>query len=148
MLILVQEIITLLVVVTMKNFASFTRPNLSERTYNDSRSSISVQSMGRTIFLTPDTITFLEGEGNYTFIYTNTGKKYLVSKTLKSLAEQLNNNFMRVHKSYLVNADYVVERLEDDRMLKLSCGKEVVVSRRKIKEITGFLDHTNLRISA
>ena len=136
-------------VVTMKNFPSFTRPNLSDRSYNDSRSYISVQSMGRTIFLTPDVITFLEGEGNYTFIYTNNGKKYLVSKTLKSLAEQLSAKFLRVHKSYLVNADYVVERLEDDRMLKLSCGKEVVVSRRKIKEVSGLLDHTNLiRISA
>ncbi|MCE6990766.1 LytTR family DNA-binding domain-containing protein [Dyadobacter sp. CY323] len=132
----------------MKNFASFTRPNLSERPLSDSRSTISVQSMGRTIFLTPDVITFLEGEGNYTFIYTNTGKKYLVSRTLKSLAEQLNPNFMRVHKSYLVNSAYIVARLEDDRMLKLSCGKEVAVSRRKIKEITGLLDHTNLRISA
>ena len=132
----------------MKNFTAFTRSNLSERTYNDSRSSISVQSMGRTIFLTPDVITFLEGEGNYTFIYTNTGKKYLVSKTLKSLAEQLNANFMRVHKSYLVNADYIVERLEDDRMLKLSCGKEVAVSRRKIKEVSGILNHNSLRITA
>jgi len=133
----------------MKNFPSFPRPNLSDRSYNDSRSYISVQSMGRTIFLTPDVLTFLEGEGNYTFIYTNNGKKYLVSKTLKSLAEQLSAKFLRVHKSYLVNADYVVERLEDDRMLKLSCGKEVVVSRRKIKEVSGLLDHTNLiRISA
>ena len=148
MLILVQEIITLLVVVTMKNFTSFTRPNVPERSYNDNRSSISVQSMGRTIFLTPDVITFLEGEGNYTFIYTNTGKKYLVSKTLKSLTGHLNENFIRVHKSYVVNADYVVERMEDDRMLRMSCGKEVVVSRRKIKEITGILDHANLRISA
>ncbi|MCE7061471.1 LytTR family DNA-binding domain-containing protein [Dyadobacter sp. CY343] len=132
----------------MKNYTPFTRTNLVERTYSDSRSSISVQSMGRTIYLTPDVITFLEGEGNYTFIYTNTGKKYLVSKTLKSLAELLNPNFMRVHKSYLVNADYIVERMEDDRMLKLSCGKEVAVSRRKIKEVSGFLDHTSLQISA
>jgi two-component system LytT family response regulator len=132
----------------MKNFTSIVRPNLSEKSLNGSKTSISVQSMGRTVFLTPDVIIFLEGEGNYTYIYTNTGKKYLVSRTLKSLAEQLNPNFMRVHKSYLVNVDYVVERLEDDRLLKLSCGKEVVVSRRKIKEITGFLDHSNLRISA
>ena len=132
----------------MKNFTSFTQSNLSARSLDGSRSSISVQSMGRTILLTPDVITFLEGEGNYTFIYTNTGKRYLVSKTLKSLAEQLNHNFVRVHKSYLVNADYVVERLEDDRMLRLSCGKEVAVSRRKIKEVTFLLDHSELRISA
>lgn len=132
----------------MKNFTSFNSANLPGKSFGSNASLISVQSMGRTIYLTPDVITFLEGEGNYTFIYTNTGKKYLVSKTLKSLSEQLSGNFVRVHKSYLVNADYVVERLDEDRLLKLSCGKEVMVSRRKIKEVTFLLDHSNLRISA
>ena len=132
----------------MKTFASFPLQNLPDTSFSNSTAFISVQSMGRTIFLSPDAITFMEGEGNYTFIYTNTGKKYLVSKTLKSLSEHLKENFIRVHKSYVVNSDYVVERMEDDRMLRMSCGKEVVVSRRKIKEITEILDHTDLRISA
>ena len=130
----------------MKTFAPLSRPNLPA--VASGATFISVQSMGRTIFLSPDIITFMEGEGNYTFIYTATGKKYLVSKTLKSLAVNLNDNFIRVHKSYLVNTAYVVERFEDDRMLRMSCGKEVSVSRRKIKEITGILDHTNLRATA
>jgi two-component system LytT family response regulator len=30
----------------------------------------------------------------------------------------------------------------------MSCGKEVSVSRRKLKEITGILDHTNLLATA
>jgi two-component system LytT family response regulator len=132
----------------MKNLGDFTHQTLSDNSFTDRAVHISVQSMGRTIFLTPDIISFLEGEGNYTFIYTNAGKRYLVSKTLKSLAELLDSNFIRVHKSYLVNANYVVERMEDDRMLRMSCGKEVIVSRRKIKEITNILDHNNLRISA
>lgn len=132
----------------MKTFASFPSHNMPSQSFGTCNTHISVQSMGRTLSITADSITFLEGEGNYTFIYTNTGKRYLVSKTLKSLAEHLNPNFIRVHKSYLVNSDYVVERMEDDRMLKMACGKEVVVSRRKIKEISGILDHTNLRISA
>jgi len=132
----------------MKTLGTFTHQTLSDNASSDRTVNISVQSMGRTIFLTPDIITFLEGEGNYTFIYTNAGKRFLVSKTLKSLAEILASNFIRVHKSYLVNADYVVERMEDDRMLKMSCGKEVIVSRRKIKEISGILNHTNRRISA
>lgn len=104
--------------------------------------------MGHTILLKPEMITLLEGEGNYTFIYTNSGKKYLVSKTLKSLAEHLNSSFIRVHKSYLVNSEYVVERLEDDRLLKMAGGKEVMVSRRKTKEISTYLDHSAMRISA
>lgn len=132
----------------MKTFPSFQLQNQPDNSFGNNSTLISVQSMGRTIFLSPDTIMFMEGEGNYTFIYTNTGKKYLVSKTLKSLAGNLNRNFLRVHKSYLVNANYVVERMEDDRMLRMSCGKEVMVSRRKIKEVTGILDHSNLRISA
>ncbi len=132
----------------MKNLGDFTHQTLSDNSFTDRAVHISVQSMGRTIFLTPDIITFLEGEGNYTFIYTNAGKRYLVSKTLKSLAELLDSNFIRVHKSYLVNSNYVVERMEDDRMLRMSCGKEVIVSRRKIKEITSILDHNNMRISA
>lgn len=132
----------------MKTLTSFPLQNSPDSSFSNHTTFISVQSMGRTIFLSPDAITFMQGEGNYTFIYINTGKKYLVSKTLKSLTVHLNPNFIRVHKSYVVNADYVVERMEDDRMLRMSCGKEVVVSRRKIKEISGFLDHTNLRISA
>lgn len=132
----------------MKNVGDFTHQSLSDNSFTDRSVHVSVQSMGRTIFLTPDIITFLEGEGNYTFINTNAGKRYLVSKTLKSLAELLDRNFIRVHKSYLVNPDFVVERMEDDRMLRMSCGREVIVSRRKIKEITSILDHTNLRISA
>jgi two-component system LytT family response regulator len=132
----------------MKNLGAFTHQSLLDNSFTDRSVHISVQSMGRTIFLTPNMITFLEGEGNYTYINTNSGKRYLVSKTLKSLAELLESNFIRVHKSYLVNANFVVERMEDDRMLRMSCGKEVIVSRRKIKEITSILDHTNLRISA
>ncbi|MCF2442767.1 LytTR family transcriptional regulator [Dyadobacter sp. CY345] len=132
----------------MKTLGTFTHQTLSDNASAERTVNISVQSMGRTIFLTPDIITFLEGEGNYTFIYTNAGKRYLVSKTLKSLAEILANNFIRVHKSYLVNSNFVVERMEDDRMLKMSCGKEVIVSRRKIKEISNILNHTNRRISA
>jgi two-component system LytT family response regulator len=130
----------------MKTFQSHSLQNLPVNAAGTTF--VSVQSMGRTIFLSPDIITFMEGEGNYTFIYTSTGKKYLVSKTLKSLAMNLNANFIRVHKSYLVNTDYVVERVEDDRMLRMSCGKEVSVSRRKIKEITGILNHTNLMATA
>ena len=132
----------------MKTLTSLSLQNAPVSSYGNSSTFISVQTMGRTISLSPNSITFMEGEGNYTFIYTNTGKKYLVSKTLKSLAEHLDANFIRVHKSYLVNSDYVVERMDYDRMLRLSCGKEVAVSRRKIKEISEILDHTNLRISA
>ncbi len=109
---------------------------------------ISVQVMGHTIFISPDAITYLEGEGNYSFIHTSCGKRYLVSKTLKALAEHLDQKFLRIHKSYLININFIVERIEDNRYLKMSCGNEVAVSRRKIKEIAAILDGLKYRISA
>ena len=96
---------------------------------------ISVHHMGRTISIGIDHITLFEGDGNYTYVYTYTGTKYLICKTLKSLAIRLDNNFIRVHKSFLINSDYVVGCAEDGRALQMRCGNEAVVSRRKTKEI-------------
>lgn len=91
--------------------------------------------MGRTVSIGIDHITLFEGDGNYTYLYTHTGTKYLICKTLKSLAVSLDNNFIRVHKSFLINSDYVVGYAADGRALKMRCGNEAVVSRRKTKEI-------------
>ena len=132
----------------MKTFSAFSNNSLSTPSFGTSGTPILIQFMGRPISISPDTITFMEGEGNYTFIYTNAGKRYLVSRTLKSLSEHLTDNFIRVHKSYVVNAHYVVEQLVHDRILKMAGGKEVMVSRRKFREITGILDHSYLRFSA
>lgn len=132
----------------MKTFPAFSNSNISTPSFRSSGTPIMIQFMGRPVSISPDTITFMEGEGNYTFIYTNTGKRYLVSRTLKSLSEHLADNFIRVHKSYVVNTHYVVEHLSHDRILKMAGGKEVTVSRRKYREITGILDHSYLRFIA
>ncbi|HEV7347539.1 LytTR family DNA-binding domain-containing protein [Telluribacter sp.] len=109
---------------------------------------IAIYIMGQIQWLSPDEITCLEGEGNYTYVYTCRGKRFLVSRTLKSLTEHLNDTFLRVHKSYIVNTGYIVDRIDDDRVIRLVCGKEVVVARRKIKEIAELLNLYQGRISA
>ncbi len=111
-------------------------------------SDIAVHLLNQTLWLKPGDITCLEGEGNYTFIYTCRSKRYLVSRTLKSLTEHLDESFLRVHKSFIINTDYIVERLDDDRVIRMSCGKQAMVSRRKIKEIAEILDQVETRISA
>jgi two-component system response regulator LytT len=48
-------------------------------------------------------ILFIESEGNYLNIYT-TIKKHLIRMTLEELFELLaNNNFVKVHRSYVIN---------------------------------------------
>ncbi|PSL23204.1 LytR/AlgR family response regulator transcription factor [Dyadobacter jiangsuensis] len=109
---------------------------------------LSVHFMGRTLRIHAEQISFLEGDGNYTYVYTCAGRKYLICKTLKWLACKLDTNFIRVHKSFLVNADYVIGCAEDGRVLKMRCGNEAVVSRRKTKEIIGIFGERMQRISA
>jgi two-component system LytT family response regulator len=46
---------------------------------------------------------------NYTRIYLASGKVIVLAKTLKSMALLLGDRFCRIHKSYLVNTDYIVK---------------------------------------
>lgn len=91
---------------------------------------------GRHIVIPINQITCLEGEGNYTFLCTNDSKRYLVSKTLKSFESILERCFVRIHKSSIINVNYLKEiGKEPDRYVELKCGKQVPISRRKIKEV-------------
>src|SRR5215217_6017966 len=78
---------------------------------------IAVHMNGKILWVSAREITHLEGEGNYTYIHTRQGKKHLVSKTLKVVVEILNVDFIRIHKSYIVNPMYVTAQIEPDTLL-------------------------------
>jgi two-component system, LytTR family, response regulator len=59
----------------------------------------------------------------------------LVSKTLKEYEELLTaHDFIRVHKSYLVNRAFV-QHMDRDGVLWLTDGSHILVSRRKKEEV-------------
>ncbi len=65
-------------------------------------------------FIKISTITFIEPVGNYTRIFTNEGKHCLVLKTLKQWQEELpESNFVRIHRSSIVNIEHV-DHIEKD----------------------------------
>jgi two-component system LytT family response regulator len=84
-------------------------------------------------------ILYCQADDNYTNIYINEKKK-LVSKTLKYFDEILSKNgFARVHKSYLVNVNAIVEyRKGKGGSVVLSSGKEIMVSPSRKKELLAF----------
>jgi two-component system, LytTR family, response regulator len=98
---------------------------------------IALPYLNRTVMISVDDITCLQGEGNYTFLFTRDRKKYLISKTLKEFERTLDNDvFLRVHKSYIVNLGYVRRGgAGNDRTLRMADGREVAVSRRRMKDI-------------
>jgi two-component system LytT family response regulator len=96
------------------------------------QSFIAVQHLGRSRLLNIADITHLEGVGNYTFIFTANGR-YLLSKTLKKVHNTLDANFIRAHKSYIVNRAHIKAFWVN--FILLNCGQNIPVARRRIAEI-------------
>lgn len=95
----------------------------------------------RNINVSTNEIACFEGEGNYTYIHTTSGKRYIVSKTIKNLmSNNLGENFVRIHKSYMINTGYILEKLDADRIIRMKGGMEVMISRRRLKEIMTLLN--------
>ena len=86
-----------------------------------------------------ENILYCQADDNYTNIFLIDGKK-LVSKTLKYFEEILKpSGFVRVHKSYLVNVNAIVEyRKGKGGSVVLNSGKEILVSPSRKKELLSF----------
>ena len=74
-----------------------------------------------------------EAEDNYTHIHLVNGDKITASKTIKSFDEMLSGvNFYRVHKSELINLNYMKKFVKGDGgYLVMEDGREIMVSRRR-----------------
>jgi len=60
------------------------------------------------IVTNPEEILRCESDRNYTTFYFTTGKKLLVSRTIKDYEEMLSEyNFFRIHQSHLINLNYL-----------------------------------------
>jgi two-component system LytT family response regulator len=91
-------------------------------------------------FIKISSITFIEPVGNYSKIVTIEGKHCLVLKTLKQWQEELpDNNFVRIHRSSIVNIEHVdhIEKNPDSgHMAFLKNRPEPIeVSRRYAKKL-------------
>lgn len=62
-----------------------------------------------------DDITIIKGLGNYVEIYTTYNKRFVYYKTMKMLIENLPDEFMRIHNSYIVNLTNI-EYFEDNHV--------------------------------
>ncbi len=80
---------------------------------------LAVNLANRIIFIDIEDIYYLLADNKYTEIH-QFQKKYLISKSLTELEKELGNNFIRLHRSNLVNKKYIKE------VLKLSARKWVV----------------------
>lgn len=93
-------------------------------------------------YIEPKNIIRVEGEGNYSTVFSLGRKKIVISKNLKQLEELLSHSFfIKTHKSHIINKNHI------ERFVKTEGGhfemidKSIVpLSRRKKELILSLLD--------
>lgn len=81
--------------------------------------------------VSPEKILFCEADVNYTKIYYK-DRMDIVAVTLKDVEKRLNSSlFYRVHKSYLVNIQYIAYDT-DYREIEMPNKRLIAVSRRRM----------------
>ena len=86
-------------------------------------------------------IVWLEASDNYTNLFLNGQKKIVASKTLKEFEAILPvSDFFRIHRSALINVNYVKEYSNNEGgEVILSDGTHVQVSKARIQEFSEFI---------
>ena len=86
---------------------------------------ISISAMDGYHFVNITDIIRLEGDDNYTHIYT-VDDKLTAAKTIKSYEQMLaGSNFFRVHKTHIINLNYMVKFLKTKNFIVMKDGKEI-----------------------
>ena len=71
--------------------------------------SLTVKLGDRILLLKISDIVAAEAEDKYVFLYTVAGKRHLTDYTLADLDVQLPDNFLRIHRSTIINTAYIAE---------------------------------------
>ncbi len=106
---------------------------------NNKNTSIGLPTMEGLDFVKTDSIIYCHSDGNYTEIFLEDKRKFLVTRKIKFMEEKLDpSQFIRVHNSYLINLNYVEKYIKGrGGTLVMSNGDSIPVSVRKKND---FLD--------
>jgi two-component system LytT family response regulator len=93
-----------------------------------------VRDGDRILFVPLREVVRLSAEGNYVQVHTARGQRHLLRETLARLEARLDpERFARIHRSEIVNVDFVAEvqpAFHGDYTVRLKTGDEVRLSRR------------------
>lgn len=108
----------------------------AKTTSSDERKEIYIKTDGRYIRLPFETISYIENTGDYVKIFTSS-HTHVVYTTMKYLEEKLGFQFLRVHRSYIVHLDKIVD-IEDNTLV--INNKVIPISRANKSELMNRLN--------
>jgi two-component system, LytTR family, response regulator len=117
-------------------------PLLTIKPNNSALTQIGIPSLKEVKIINVKNLLYLKSEGKYTsFCLKNNNEIFVSSRNLGEYEKQLaHNNFLRIHNSYLVNMDNVVNvQKKDGIYLKMNNNEHVPVSKRKKEVLFNYL---------
>lgn len=108
--------------------------------------SITVTTGDRIIPISLDRVVYFHAEDKYVFLHDKDGKKHIIDYSLTNLEKRLPGHFSRIHRSYIINRDYVEEirktfngrfqfRMQGSQKTRIESGTSY---SGKIREILGL----------
>lgn len=81
-------------------------------------------------------VVFFKGANNYSEVFTSSGEEILHDKPLSRLEQVLPSQYLRIHKSFIVNEAHICGLIQEGNgvSIKLKNGQTVPVSRSKAQE--------------
>jgi DNA-binding LytR/AlgR family response regulator len=102
-----------------------------------SRNSVSLYDVNGTVhWLHPSQIIYLEANRKRTVVHCMT-KDIVVPAVIRDAVEMVDNKIIRVHRSYAVNRDHVIE-LKSGRLL-LDDGTSIAIPAKRIADVRAGL---------
>ena len=89
--------------------------------------------VGSRSYLSSESVVFIKADIAYSEIYLTDGQKLFVSTHLMKLQERFGNLMVRIHRSYLLNPNYIKEFRQTSVLTQL--GIECPTSRRMRKNL-------------
>ncbi|WP_299106343.1 LytTR family DNA-binding domain-containing protein [uncultured Tenacibaculum sp.] len=114
---------------------------LKNKAYDEVPAKINIQADGKVYLIPKEDVLYLKSDKSYTTINLTSGKNIIATKTLKEIQKKFTcPEFVRVHNSYVVNLNYVIEYNKGANELTLNDGTIVAVSRSKKNEVINALN--------
>lgn len=124
-----------------ENFNQYvaTLKNLSDNiVYNKPSGKITISHAKGIKLIADDTIRYVEADGNCSQLHFVDGSRYLDTRTLGVYEEILNpSKFFRIHKSYIINLNELVEYISEDGYYAVLKGNiKLPVARNRVPDFT------------
>jgi len=115
----------------------------TEHLQKDNLQRIAVRHGSKIHIVACDAIDYIESDGDYVLIYSD-GAKYMKEKTMKFYESRLpNNQFVRIHRSYIVNIDKIAKIevfAKDQHIVVMGNGNKIKASANGYKILRKALD--------